>query len=343
MNCKQLLHSVVISALGAALAGVSYAEMSKVSPEEKAPSREQVLWTETDVGYTLESDLSVLGHGQTDFGQGRIGDADGVYSSLRHLATFRKWMAFLLHTGVEWQRIGFGSDSLYLPHSLNSLDAFFGTDVRWSEKDQLRLQIQPGFYSDLESPTLKDVNVPGAIAYTRIPSKKFQWTVGLGINPWRKTKVLPGGGFRWYINDRWKLKFLLPEPMVEYKANPVLHLSLGADFRGETYRMSDRFGTDRGALELNRALMDYQEIRVGPGFSWNIKPLIELNGQAGYMVDRSFDFSDGVLRGSSDTVPFVRLNLRILFQIVRDTRPVRAQVRAMQYEFPSLRRFFKVR
>ncbi len=343
LNWKTAGIFLSISGLGAVLAGVSYAEMSKRPQQDKTPSREQVLWTETDLGYSLESDLSILGKGQTDFGQGRVGDTDGIYSSLRHLATFRKMMAFLLHTGVEWQRIGFGSDSLFLPHSLNSIDLFLGTDFRWSGKDQIRLQIQPGFYSDLENPTLKDINFPAAIAYTRIPSKKFQWTIGLGINPWRAAKVLPGGGFRWYIHERWKLKFLLPEPIVEYKANDVLHLSVGADFRGETYRLSNRFGSDRGAPELNRALLDYQEIRVGPGFSWNIKPLMEFNGQAGYMLDRSFSFNNNDLRGSSDPVPFVRLNLRILFQIVRDTRPISSQVRAMQYEFPGLSRFFKVR
>jgi hypothetical protein len=316
------------------------AALSAPPKNSKAPSRDQVMWTETDVGYTAEADASWVAPSETDFGLGRKDHSGGLNTNIRHLATWRKLMAFLLHAGAEWQRLELGSNRM-LPRSLNSLNAFLATDVRWSEKNMVRLQIQPGYYSDFDHPTFRDINIPFAMAYTRIASQRFQWTVALSYNSWRDSRFLPGGGFRWYMTDRWRFKFILPEPMIEYKASDVVHLSLAADFKGDTYRMGHRFGDERNNPSLNRALLTYQEVRVGPAFSWNVRPLMELKGQAGYMLDRTFDYHNNGIHGSSRPAPFVRLSLRMLFQLVKDTRPVNVQMRAMQYEFPVFNRFFK--
>ena len=50
-----------------------------------------------------------------------------------------------------------------------------------------------------------------------------------------------------------------------------------------------------------------------------IKPLIELNGEVGYMMDREFAYVNGpTARGSS--APYINLSLHILFQLMKDTR-----------------------
>jgi hypothetical protein len=66
---------------------------------------------------------------------------------------------------------------------------------------------------------------------------------------------------------------------------------------------------------LNNALVDYREIRVGAGFSWNIKPMIELNMESGYLMDRQFNFHNNgiVLRGGG--VPYASLNVHVLFEL----------------------------
>jgi len=318
--------------------------LSNVDPNAKSPSKDQVLWTQTDAGYDLEAEYDFVRGAPVNFGDGRVGDLAEHYTDIRNIFTQRAMMAFLFHTGFDWERLGFNpANTLPVPDQLNAFSAFLASDFRWSSKNMVRLQVEPGFYSDFGQFNGRDVNLPIALAYTRVPSEDFQWTLALSINTWRENRYLPGGGFRYRINDRWKLKFMLPKPQIEYKANDWVHTWVGADFRGNSYRVSSNFGDTKGLPALNNALVDYQEVRVGTGFSWNIKPLLELNGEVGWMLERSMNYhTSNVRMSSSSGAPYVGLNVRVLFQLVKDARPVKDQIDAMQYQFPSLLRFFKV-
>jgi len=315
-----------------------------VDPNAKSPSKDQLLWTQTDVGYDMEAEYDYVGRAPVNFGDGRAGDIAEHYTDIRNIFTHRAMLAFLFHTGFDWERFGFDpANTLPVPEQLNALSAFLAADFRWSSQNMVRLQVEPGFFSDLSQFTGRDVNAPIALAYTRVASKDFQWTLALSINTWRENRYLPGGGFRYQINDRWKLKFMLPKPQIEYKANDWVHTWVGADFRGDSYRVSSNFGDSKGLPALNNALVDYQEVRVGTGLSWNIKPLLELNGEAGWMLQRSLNYHTSSVRMSSSTgAPYIGVNIRILFQLIKDARPIKDQIDAMQYQFPGLLRFFKV-
>jgi hypothetical protein len=106
----------------------------------------------------------------------------------------------------------------------------------------------------------------------------------------------------------------MPTPDIEYYARPDLTLTMGGDFRGESYRVGPQFGGSVGHPELNSALVDYQEIRIGPRFFWNVRPLIEINCMAGYMEGRQYDFHNNgiVLNGSGG--PFVSIAVHALFK-----------------------------
>lgn len=295
------------------------------------------------MAYDFSAEYDYVGRAHTDFGKGNEGAIAEQYTDLRQVWTRRFMLAFLLHAGVEWQRMAFTPpNALLAPEELDAITGFFAADFRWSDHDMMRVQLQPGFYTDLDQVDLQSINVPLAVAYTRIPSKRFQWAFGVSINTWRQAHFLPGGGFRYQLTDRWKLKFMLPTPQIEYKVNDSLHTWVGADFRGETYRVSGHFGTEHGNPSLNHALVDYQEIREGIGLSWNIKPLLEFNSEVGFLHDRSFNFHNNGNRSSGATVPYISLNLRWLFQVIKDDRPMNQQIRAMQIEFPSLTTLFKL-
>jgi hypothetical protein len=339
INMTWLLLMLLAANLGAA--GL----MSPVPKDEKAPSREHVLWTQTDVGYNMEATGEYVGRAPIDFGGGRRGHIEEQVTDFRHVFVARELMAFLFHGGAQWNRVGFtGVDSaeVLLPNAFHTVNMFLAADFRWSTSHMVRLQLQPGLYSDLNDISTDDLNMPMAIAYTHIPNKRFQWAIGLSINTWRDTPVLPGGGFRYYINDKWKLKLMLPTPQIEYRAGKPLHLFVGADFRGDTYRVSNKFGSRKNVQTLNNALVNYQEIRLGAGFSWNIRPLIALQGTTGWMFDREFDYFNTGHHSSGRGAPYVGLNLKALWQLKKDARPIPAQLRSMQYEFPTLQKYFKM-
>jgi|GEM_PF-652934 len=316
--------------------------MSKPSKNDASPSKDQVLWTETQLAVDYNVEAGYDGSVSTSFGNGQEGNVRSGYLDVGSTFTGRKWMAMLWHVGLEWEHFDFSAPTqLPIPGTLNGLSIPLAIDFRWSEHHMVRLQAAPGVYAEGTSFDGPDVNVPGALAYSWIPSKQFQLGLGLSYNSLRASHYLAGGGFRWQINDRWKLKFLLPRPQVEYKATPALHLWAGTDFRGDTFRVSHNFGTDRNTPKLDRALLDYQEIRAGAGFSWNLKPLLEFNAEAGYMLDRSFNYHNNELRSSSGKVPYVSINLRYLFQIVKDNRSIKAQEHDLEEELPWLRRYMR--
>jgi hypothetical protein len=319
------------------------AEMEKTKPGDAAPSKTQVLWTATHWAYNFEGSYSYAAPSPARFGPGQEGDVSSYHSALSNIFTSRALMAFLFHAGLEWDRIGLHAPpSMPIPKSLHRIDAFLATDFRWSEKSMLRLQAVPGFYTDSNPIEPETFNVPWAIAYTRIPSKKFQWTLALSGNSWRKMPLAPGGGFRWQMSDRWKLKFLLPYPQIEYRAAKALHLWVGSELIGDSYRVSGRFGSEKGDPSLNHALVDYQEIHVGTGFSWNILPLLEFNMEAGYLLDREFNYHNNDLRSTSGKAPYGGVQLRYLFQISKDPRPMRQQMEEMGNDYPWMRRFIRL-
>jgi hypothetical protein len=303
---------------------------SKKTKEEKAPSFDKHKWTGTQGAFELNSEYNFIAPASQAFGNGTNGRMPVHYFELRQRLLRRTLLAFLVQAGAEYQHFGFDPPSAaYIPEQLDVLNGFVAIDFRWSRKDMLRIQAEPGFYTDFDSADSSAINVPVAVAYTRVPNKHFQWVLALSVNTLRKDKILPGGGFRWQMNDRWKLKFFMPQPQIEYRARPDLHLFAGADFRGNSYRVSKDFGTDRGNRAFNDALVDYQEIRVGPGFSWNVKPLIELNFQTGYMLGREFDYHNNGLVLRSGKAPFVNLAIHVLLKLPGEEEriPQRNQIR----------------
>lgn len=344
MNNHHFRHWIAFLSVGMCLHAAVFAAnsdsmMSRPAKNDASPSKDQVLWTETQLAYDLNVESSYVGSVSTSFGNGQEGDVSSGYVDVAQTFTGRKWLALLWHTGVEWEHFSFSAPKdIPVPDSLNGVTIPSAIDVRWSEHHMVRLQIAPGFYTQGGEFEGDSMNVPGAVAYSWIPNRRFQLGLGLSYNGLRSQHILGGGGFRWQISDRWKLIFLLPRPQMEYKAAPALHLWAGTDFRGDTFRLSDHFGNDHGNIRLNNAVIDYQEIRAGTGFSWNIKPLLELNGEVGYMLDRSFNYHTSDVRSTSGKVPYISINLRYLFQIVKDDRSMKAQIADLENELPWLRR-----
>ncbi len=317
----------------------AHAEIEPKPAEDKSPSRDKIQWlgTKTSLETTAEYDYVVPG--KTSLGNGSYGRVSESEVLIRQLITTRCLHAFLIRGGVEWERFDFKrADDAFLPKNLHVLNAYLALDFRFSYKDMIRIQARPGLYSDYEEPpNMDDFNYPMALGYSHMVSRNFQWAAGVSINRWRQHPYLAGGGFRWQINDRWKMKMMLPEPQIEYKARDDLHVFVGGDFRGDTFRVAPNFGTKRGNPAMDNALVDYQELRAGAGFSWNIKPLMEINFHAGYMMDRAFNYHNNDVLLASDPSPYVTINFQMLFEVWKD-HEAELETKGKQFEVPDLER-----
>jgi len=304
--------------------------------EKESPSFQQKRWTGTKGTSETNIQYDYVGNADQNLGNGHNAGVDEQYLDFRHLFMRHTLLAFLVQGGLEFQHQGFGApNNALVPQRLDSMVGIVGLDFRWSEKDLLHVEGRPGFYSDIEGSGWDALNSPLDVGYTHVVNNKFQWVIGFSLNTWRRSRYLGGAGLRWQINDRWKIKAYMPTPAVEYLARPNLTLTMGADIRGDAYRVGPQFGNNRGRPALNNALVEYQEVRVGPGFSWNVKPTIEVNFMAGYMAGRSFDFfADGPkLNGSG--APFVSLAVHALFKLPGESLQIPQRSRV------SIRNIFK--
>ncbi len=198
----------------------------------------------------------------------------------------------VLRLGLGYEHFSFGFDNGWpLPSTLQAANLVIGLDTELFNTILVRIEAQPGFYgagtSDLE---MDDLNVPFIIGGTYIYSSDLQFVLGVGVDVNRQYPVVPGGGIRWRFASQWVLNAVVPTPRLEYEWNRSLTVFAGATIKDQTYRMSERFGRLGGQPDLNRAVLDYSEVRVGLGFDWKINNWLTLSAEGGYVPYRQFDY-----------------------------------------------------
>ena len=91
-------------------------------------------------------------------------------------------------------------------------------------------------------------------------------------------------------------------------------LYAGADLRGDTYRVDGDFGRSHGIPQLDNAVVDYTEIRVGAGASWKINSVMTMQIESGCMLVDQFDFHrDDVRYRSAEAPPYGGISLKAAF------------------------------
>jgi hypothetical protein len=267
--------------------------------------------------HDLDLKFGYMGGAPTQGGGRDFGSIDELNSSVRYVLSPQVSRRVLLHFGLEWQRFSFGlpasGESAPIPNTLQQIDVLLGLDWQLNDKWLFRTELRPGVYSDFHDVDWNDVGAPFVLSAAYLANVDLQWVFGLLIDPRSNYPVIPALGVRWKFADQWTLRALLPEPRLEYELNERFIAYLGGGFDLGTYRLSDNFGDARRYPDLNRAMLDYFEVRVGPGFSWRIRAEIEIGANAGYMVYRRFDFGDKHALVSSDPAPYFQISCQLRF------------------------------
>ena len=194
-------------------------------------------------------------------------------------------------------RLGFGYDRYdfgfagpgLIPGALQSLNIIAGLDLKISDF-LIRIEAQPGFYSDDQGFNVSGFNVPVVLGVSYLVSKDFQWIGGIYYNPNGANPILGGLGVRWKMADRWVLNFVPPDPRLEFKATDDLTLFAGAHILSSTFRVNDQFGGVRRGRVYSNAIVEYTEVRAGAGASWKFNPKGALDIELGYEAYRDFDY-----------------------------------------------------
>ena len=221
---------------------------------------------------------------------GRISSAQSRVAAVRTY-TLDAQSAWLF--GASWQRLNFCPPAgAPIPSELTALALQLGYSGQLNPAWALRLEIDPGLYSDLHDLNGGDFNAPGSLRLVRTVSREFQWLIGLDVDLRSGTPVLGGGGARWQITPDCTLLLMVPSPRVEWTVSPSLALFIGVDYRSGAYRVADDFGRRHAHPELDAQIVDYREISARAGLRWQLTPAVAVHAGAGWMFDRRFQYAD---------------------------------------------------
>jgi hypothetical protein len=239
-------------------------------------------------------------------GNATLGDETDIHSHVNYVVSPQIKDGFLLRLGVDWERESFGLfPNAPLPNTLQSVNAIIGADFTVSDKIIMRVEAHPGIYSDWVNISSNDIDCPVQIGGTYLYSKDLQFILGIQVDLKSNLPVIGLPGVRWQFADKWVLSAIPPKPQLQYLVNNSLTLYAGGELNGGTYQMNSQFGSSHGHgpnsgnSQLNNAVCDFAEFRVGPGLTWKFTPNMSLDVSGGYIPYRSFEMHSGEI-GFSD-------------------------------------------
>jgi Domain of unknown function (DUF6268) len=257
------------------------------------------------VSQELDAEYGYTGGATIRGGGVNVGSVNEQSADLKYVVSPQLSKDLLLRVGFEWQRFSFGvPDHAPVPSVLQQTSLVLGFDYQIADQWLIRVEAQPGIYSDFRDITWRDVDMPVIIGGAYLASPDLQWFFGLRIDARSQYPVLPAAGVRWKFSDQWTLDFMLPKPRLEYDVTKKLQLYAGAEVQAGTFAVGQNFGTPRGQPRLDDAIVDYLELHLGSGCSWKITPIVTLEAEAGFMPYRSFDFFDPNIVFRSHNAPY---------------------------------------
>jgi len=265
--------------------------------------------------YEFNADTSYVGDARTDFGSGVRGDVSEESTGGRLVIAPQINDGPIYRFGLAYQHYSFGfSKASPLPDILQSENVVVGMDFQIFNSWLVRVEADPGFYNDGRDTGFRDFNVPFTMGGSYIASEELQWIVGFEVDINRQIPIFPAVGAHWTINDSWTLDLVLPTPRLEYEWSKNLMLYLGGDVDDGTYRVDRGVAVALGDTKLSGAIVEYDEVRVGAGFSWRASKAVTLEIEGGYLPYREFDFHRANMQFSNDTgAPYGQVSLNAQF------------------------------
>jgi opacity protein-like surface antigen len=243
------------------------------------------------VSQEIDAEYVYVGGANTRGAGLNVGSVDENSADLKYVFSPQITKDLLLRFGVEWHRLSFGiSDRAPVPGVLQQISTVLGFDYQLAEQWLVRLEVQPGVYANSGDVRWDNLDAPLVFGAAYLKDPDVQWFFGLRLDVRSQYPILPAVGVRWKFSDEWTLNFALPNPRLEYDVNEHLIFYGDAGLSAGTYRVGESFGARRGLPQLDNAVLDYLEIRLGVGVSWKILPNMTIDAGAGYLPYRSFDF-----------------------------------------------------
>lgn len=243
-----------------------------------------------EISHDVEASYGASGGARSNVSPARNADVSGQSTRLQYVLSYAVPDRPIIRLGVGYDRYDFGfAGPGFIPGALQSLNLVAGLDLKIADV-LIRIEAQPGFFSDDQGFRSGDFNVPIILGASYLVSKDFQWIAGVYVNPNASNPIMGGVGFRWKMADRWVLNVVPPNPRIEFKATDDVTLYAGGQIIASTFRVNQNFANGGGGRNYRNALVDYTEVRAGAGASVKLGAKGTLDLELGYMAYRDFDY-----------------------------------------------------
>ena len=174
------------------------------------------------------------------------------------------------------------------------------------------LQLRPGFYFQNDI-GISSFDVPIRLGrFFVVKDEKLYLLGGASASFLRgEYPVLPLAGVIWILSEHVRLMALFPTPKLIYSPTKKLDIWVGGGINGGSYR-TDRNESIR-PKKLNGAQVDFSEYRAGVGMTYAVSKSFSFEVDAGYSIQRQFDFARAGETYRTDPAPYVRIALSAAF------------------------------
>ncbi len=248
---------------------------------------------------------AALNRGATD-----LGDLNASWLRAGYAVSFLTGPNYSWNVGVQWDYAKFEAPAAApVPEEIHGLGLRLASNWRLNDRWSLRSDLRPGLYTDFKDISGGDFNVPVTVALGYEVNPDLQFLFAVNVDARREFPVVGGPGVIWRFAEGWRLSLVIPRPQIEFAASEQLTLFAGGELRALAIRVAEDFGVASGNASLNDDQVTYREMRVGGGVRWSFNRWLRLTAEAGYVLDRRFEFDRGNLLLNGDGAPYFSVGL----------------------------------
>ena len=235
---------------------------------------------------------------------GNLGSQAEYQYEIEALRNFRITGDYYLQFGFDYERFDFSRSNSTFPYAFTSLSGEILFSYWSGDTFYPVIELEPGIYYTRDHITRNSFDFPIRITPGIKVTENLYLIFGCSIDPDSNPIVFPIGGFNWKINDKFNLRAVFPRPRFSYTPNDRLEIYLGGELIGDSYRNGPT--DDR---RTNNAIVEYEEERLGLGLSYTLRKGIDFEANAGWTLERTYDYIRSGPVYHSKGAPYFRVDL----------------------------------
>lgn len=221
--------------------------------------------------------------------------------------------SFQIGADYDYLKLDYDGPASLLPDSLTGVALELGARWRFSDTWAFGASIAPGLYGDDEVDSSDAFTVPAMFTATWIYSDRLSVTLGLRVNPFSDSEIMPVAQVRWDINPEWTLVLGMPRTEARYRVNKRLTVFGGVGMLGGSYAVDDPSTVAPLGKSLRDTKVSVSEFRGVIGIDYAFTPDTKLSLEGGYAFSREIDYHERGVKYEADAAPTLGLSLNISF------------------------------